>query len=235
MFRTLADRTINIEMISTSEIKISVLVPRDVRQEALRTVHEAFALDKQPPASGTKQQAAESPASPRDAAAVAARLERMEELIIDDITLDATQARLTAKGLRDTPGLAAQLFEEIGAAGINVDMIVQSLGRKGHANITFTMPRDELSKAQQVTGALAQRLGCPAPTSAPEVAKLSIFGIGMRSHTNVAQRVFQSLADAGINVDIISTSEVRLNVVVDASQGEAARAVLEKEFADARL
>jgi len=235
MFRTLSAREINIEMISTSEIKISVLVPQAVRQEALRTVHEVFRLEHEPPAAPQADPVTATIAAPGDAAEIAARLQRMEELVIDDIALDETQARVTAMGLRDTPGLAARLFEQIADAGINVDMIVQSKGRQGHANITYTVPRTDLAKAVKVTGALARDLDCPQPTSAPEVAKLSIFGVGMRSHTAVARRVFQSLADAGINVDIISTSEVRLNIVVDAADGEKAREVLEREFADARL
>ncbi len=235
MFRALGERAINIQMISTSEIKISVLVSRENSVEALRTVHETFALDKEPePAAGLPAVGAPVAAG-GDAAEVAARMERMEEMIIDEITLDTTQARVTVVGVPDTPGLAAQVSERIARAGINVDMIVQSTERESRAAITFTIPRSDLKEALRVTADLSKELGCPPPTSATEVAKLSVFGIGMRSHTKVAYRVFQCLAKAKINIDMISTSEVRLNVVVDAAQGEKARKALEEEFADVRL
>ncbi len=235
MFRALAERSINIQMISTSEIKISVLVGREGSLEALRTVHETFALDKEPEPAADLPAVGPAVAGGRDAAEVAARMERMEEMVIDDIALDASQARVTVVGLPDSPGLAAQVFDRIAEAGINVDMIVQSTEREGRASITFSIPRSDLQQALKVTTDLSKALGCPPPTSAPEVAKLSVFGIGMRSHTRVAHRVFQCLARAGINVEMISTSEVRLNVVVDAARGEKALAALEAEFADVRL
>ncbi len=235
MFRALGERGINIQMISTSEIKISVLVSRENSLDALRTVHETFALDKEPKPAGRLPAVHATVAAERDAVEVAARMQRMEEMIIDDVTLDAAQARVTVLGLPDTPGLAAQVFAHIAEAGINVDMIVQSTEREGRSSISFTVPRDTLKQALKVTDDLSKELGCPPPISTPEVAKLSVFGIGMRSHTKVAYRVFQCLAKAGINIDMISTSEVRLNVVVDAAHGEKARDALEEEFADVRL
>ncbi len=235
MFRALGKRGLNIQMISTSEIKISVLVSQDNSLEALRTVHETFGLDQRPEPSEDPSAASTAACEERDAAEVAARMERMEEMIIDDVTLDATQARVTVLGVPDTPGLAAQVFERIAAAGINVDMIVQSTQREGRSSITFTVPRSDLKRAVKVTTDLSKEIGCPQPTFAPEVAKLSVFGIGLRSHTGVAHRVFQSLAKAKINIAMISTSEVRLNIVVDAVDGEKARATLENEFADVRL
>jgi len=132
----------------------------------------------------------------------------------------------------DIPGLAAQVFDEIAEAGIVVDMIVQSFGRQGHANISFTVAQDDLDMGMAVAADLARALDCPPPTSSPKVAKLSVFGIGMRSHTSVAARMFRSLSAAGVNVDMISTSEVRVNVVVDRKQGELAIKALEEEFAD---
>jgi aspartate kinase len=156
----------------------------------------------------------------------------MEGLIIEDITLDDSQARVTTVDLPDMPGLAAQVLAEIAEAGIVVDMIVQSIGREGHANLSFTVAQGDLPEAIRVTTELAEALDCPPPTSCPKVAKLSVFGIGVRSHTDVASRMFRSLAAAGINVDIISTSEVRINVVVDGQQGQRGLEALKREFAD---
>jgi aspartate kinase len=233
MFVALAEKGINILMITTSEIKISVLVAREFAQEALRAVHEVFQLGEEPaevpalePAEKTQLENAND---------VVAQIERMEELIIEDITLDDSQARVTVVDVPDMPGLAAQVFDEVAEAGIMVDMIVQSIGRDGHANLSFTIPKRDLQKGLKLTTELAELLGCPPPTSCPEVAKLSVLGIGMKSHTSVAIRLFQALSQAGINVDMISTSEVRLNVVVDGRHGQAGLAALQEEFADVIL
>jgi aspartate kinase len=157
----------------------------------------------------------------------------MEELIIDDVTLDQSQARVTIRAVPDEPGIAAKVFERVASDGVFVDMIVQSHGRDGHANLSFTVPRDKLEKSVEICGELAESLDCGSVTSSPSVAKLSVSGIGLRSHTGVAIRMFRSLADAEINVEMINTSEVRVNVVVDGSKGHEALAVLQNAFADA--
>ncbi len=233
MFRALAAEGINILMITTSEIKISALVSRDQGLQALRTLHREFQLDKPPTANGNHP----LPAGQRsDAAAVVARLERlqrMEELTIDDVQLDDTQARVTVNDVPDTPGLAAAVFEGVAAGGMFVDMIVQSFGIDGLANMSFTVPRPDLAKAVEVAQSLAKKLKCGSVSHSPRVAKLSVSGIGMRSHTGVAIRMFESLADVGINVEMINTSEVRVNVVIDGDKGAAGLACLQKAFGDA--
>ena len=156
----------------------------------------------------------------------------MEGLIIEDVSLDESQARVTVLGLPDIPGLAAQVFDEIAEAGIVVNMIVQSVGKQGHANISFTVLQKDLPKSLRVASEQAELLGCPPPLHCPKVAKLSVFGVGMKSHTSVASRLFQSLAAEGINVDLISTTEVRINVMVNGRHGEKARAALLREFAN---
>jgi aspartate kinase len=158
----------------------------------------------------------------------------MEDLTISDIKLDDTQARVSISNVPDSPGLAAQIFERIAAGGIFVDMIVQSFGRRGHANLSFTVPQAAVGKAVQVCRELAAALDCGPVTSSPRAAKLSVSGIGMRSHTGVAIRMFRSLADAGINVEMINTSEVRVNVVVDGAAGREALKCLQQAFADAQ-
>ncbi|MBA4019093.1 MAG: aspartate kinase [Pirellula sp.] len=239
MFRSLADAGINIQMITTSEIKISVLVDREQGAAALRTVHQAFDLQKAPAdaRSGSAGAAGGShpTAAPSEAAEVVARLQNvagMEDLTIDDIALDDTQARLTISGVPDTPGIAAQVFERIAKDGIFVDMIVQSFGRGGKANLSLTVPRGDLPKALRTAEDLVKQFSCGPVSSAPKVAKLSVSGIGMRSHTGVAIRMFRALAEAGINVEMINTSEVRVNVVVDGAKGPAALDALQKAFAD---
>jgi aspartate kinase len=164
---------------------------------------------------------------------VVARMEKMEKLIIEEVALDESQARVTVAGLPDIPGLAAQVFSEIAEAGVVVDMIVQNVGRQGHANISFTVPQKDLERCLAVAAEQADLLGCPPPASCPRVSKLSVFGVGMKSHATVATRLFQALAAEGINVELIGTTEVRVNVVVDGRHGEKARAALLAEFADA--
>ncbi len=231
MFRSLADAGINIQMITTSEIKISVLVSRDRAQEALRIVHGAFALEK-PPADPIKPWTGH--ASAPDAAAVVARLQgiNMEDLTIDDVSLDTTQARVTISGVPDKPGIAAKVFEDVAAAGVFVDMIVQSHPSAAGAILSFTVPQNQLSKSVDAAKRIAQNLGCKGVSSSPIIAKLSVSGVGLRTHTGVAIRMFKALAEAGINLEMINTSEVRVNVVVDGLAGEKGLAKLQAAFAD---
>jgi len=232
MFAALADRGINILMISTSEIKISTVVERDRAEEALRAVHEAFRLDE-PPEKLAPAPPSAPPSKSKAAVNYAARMAGMEDLIITGLDLDESQSRVTLVGVPDRPGVAARIFDQIARAGVVVDMIVQSVGREGKANVTFTVPHKQLDSCLQAASAVAKALGCPPPASSPKVAKLSLSGVGMRTHTLLVRRMFQCLADAKINVDMISTSEVRFHVVVDAAQGRKALDALKKEFADA--
>jgi len=235
MFRSLADAGINIQMITTSEIKISVLVSKDQGPAALRTVHQAFALQNAPQKLNPTLAETHAAMKPGAAAEVVERLREvsgMEDLTIDDIRLDDTQARVTISGVPDAPGIAAKVFERIAADGIFVDMIVQSFGRNGKANLSLTIPRGDLAKALKTAEDLVKQFSCGPVSSAPKVVKLSVSGIGMRSHTGVAIRMFRALSEAGINVDMINTSEMRVNVVVDGAAGEKGLAALQQAFAD---
>src|SRR5262249_9773042 len=160
------------------------------------------------------------------------RLQGMEDLTIDEVALDESQSLVTIIDVPDRPGVAAGLFDEIAKAGVVVDMIVQSFGGDGQANISFTVPQADFERTVEHAQRLAKRMGCGGVNGAAKVAKLSVSGIGMRSNTSVAIRMFQSLAEAGINVDMMSTSEGRVNVVVDGRQGKPAPAGLQRAFAD---
>lgn len=233
MFRALAAGGINIQMISTSEIKISVLVDSEQANQALRIVHQAFELHKGP-AAGTATVASHT--NGVDAAAVAEALQRanMEELTIDDVSLDASQARVTIAGVPDQPGIAAGVFDQIAAAGVFVDMIVQSIGdENGRASLSFSVPKTQLDQAVVAAKKIATGLSCDSVQFSPDVAKLSVSGVGLRSHTGVAIRMFKALSDSGINVDMINTSEVRVNVVVEGKSGERGLKALQTAFADA--
>jgi aspartate kinase len=227
MFSALSAAGINVRMITTSEIKISALVDKADAQAAVQAVHRAFGLeaetvDGEADVAGT-QLVKSSPLE------VVQRLEGMEDLAIEDCQLDSSQALVTFTDLPDTPGVAAAVFEEVGRAGLNVDMIVQSHPRDGRAEISFTVPAGDRDKATDVAKRIAAARGAKV-ADVPHVAKLSITGVGIRSHAGVADRLFKPLADEGINIDLVSTSEVRLNVVVAAEHGEKSLRVLRKAF-----
>ncbi|MFO0423463.1 MAG: aspartate kinase, partial [Planctomycetia bacterium] len=227
MFTALSAAGINVRMITTSEIKISVLVDKGDAQAAVQAVHRAFGLDAET-AEGEADVAGTSlvKSSPLE---VVRRLEGMEDLAIEDCQLDASQALVTFTELPDTPGVAAEVFEELGRSGLNVDMIVQSHPRDGRAEISFTVPAGDRDRAIEVAQKIAAARGASV-ADVPHVAKLSITGVGIRSPAGVADRLFKPLADCGVNIDLVSTSEVRLNVVVAAEHGEKSLEVLRAAF-----
>ncbi len=231
MFQALADARVNIGMISTSEIKISVLIDYEQGVEGLRAVHQSFELERDPQAHPVTISRLPHPT---DALAVVKRLQGMEDLAISDITLDESQARVTIVGVPDQPGVAAKLFRRIGDEGIFIDLIVQGFGPDGCANLSFSVDHQDLPRALKLSDELVQSLTCRAVTHSPRIGKLAVSGIGLRSHTGVAIRMFKALADAGINVEMITTSEVRVNVVVEGDRGQAALAALQAAFADVR-
>ncbi len=167
MFRALAQKGINIQMITTSEIKISVLVTREHAQEALRAVHEAFQLHV-PPSDGRSGEIVHAAHRKLNTADLLARLQRMEKLAIDGIDLDESQARVTFVNQPDRPGLAAKTFDTLAAAGIVVNMIVQSNSRDGRANISVTVPQKDLQKTIATANGLAEELGCSAAHALPD-------------------------------------------------------------------
>lgn len=231
MFRALAEESINITAITTSDIKVSVLVERPRMTDALRAVHREFELDRPPHERSTFGEPTKSPAKVHSAVDVVDRLQQMEELTIHGIELDPTQARVALTDVTDTPGIAAEVFEAVASEGVLVDMIVQSVGEQGHTNLSFTVPQDDLAKATATVKELIDRVGGTV-SSTDKIAILTVTGVGIRSHTGVGTRMFQALNAAGINVDMISTSEMRVNVVVDAPQGDAGLQALKQAFAD---
>jgi aspartate kinase len=226
LFAAVSAAGINVQMITTSEIKISVLVSRDDATRTVAAAHQAFGLEA---ADGHLAQASLPPMTKSDPLEVVRRLEGMEDLAIEGCQLDASQALITFTDLPDTPGVAADVFAEVGQAGLFVDMIVQSFPREGRAEISFTVPAADRERAVAVATAIAAARGARV-TDVPHVAKLSITGVGIRSHAGVADRLFAPLAEAGVNIDLVSTSEVRVNVIVAAAAGERSLALLRQAF-----
>lgn len=234
MFRALAEAGINIEAITTSTIKVSCLVNREQGLEALRAVHNEFELGLPPEsrASFDDSLSAAKQAKEADALAVVSRLQSMEDLTVHGAELDDTQALVTLNEVPDSPGIAADIFEAVAAEGILVDMIIQGIGADGKNNLSFTVPQTDLEKASAVTKEVVGKLGGSVETLS-SIGILSVTGVGIRSHTGVGLRMFGALTEAGINIELVSTSEIKVNVVVDGSKGQAGLAALEKAFSDA--
>jgi len=152
---------------------------------------------------------------------VKAETKSMEQVVVRGVSIEKNQAKVTIAGVPDKPGVAARLFSSIADAHINVDMIVQNVSLPangatlGHTDITFTLNKDDLPKARKVIDALATESGAKEILVQEGIAKLSVVGIGMRSHSGVAATLFTALSEVGVNIQMISTSEIKIAVVVD--------------------
>ena len=148
--------------------------------------------------------------------------ERMEEVLVSGVTLDRDQAKITLRNVPDRPGLAAKIFGPIAAAHIVVDMIIQNASAAGDTDVTFTVSQRDFRGALELVQRVAAEIGAGGITSDTGVAKVSVVGLGMRSHAGVAASMFEVLAREGINIEMISTSEIKISVVVRTQQGEVA-------------
>ena len=149
----------------------------------------------------------------------------MEGVVVRGVSLDKNQAKVTLVAVPDKPGVAARIFKAIGDATVNVDMIVQNISHGSGSpatDISFTVDKPDLLKAQKVIESLRQEIGFGTVLSSENIGKLSIVGVGMKSHTGVAGKMFETLAQEGVNIDMISTSEIKISVVVDLTKGEQA-------------
>jgi aspartate kinase len=152
--------------------------------------------------------------------------ESLERAIISGIAHDTSEAKATILAVPDQPGIAARVFRPLADAGVNVDMIVQNVSAEGHTDISFTLPKEDVPAAQEILDAVAADVGASGAVCDPDVAKVSLIGAGMKTHPGVAADMFDALADAGVNIEIISTSSIRVSCVVRAADVErAVRAV----------
>jgi aspartate kinase len=152
--------------------------------------------------------------------------ELLEQPTISGIAHDTSEAKVTINGVPDRPGIAARVFRPLADAGVNVDMIVQNVSEAGHTDISFTLPVTDLPRAEPILAATAEAVGARGVTADTDIAKVSLVGAGMKTHPGVAADMFDALADAGVNIEIISTSSIRISCVVRAVEVErAVRAV----------
>ncbi|WP_431305298.1 aspartate kinase [Sediminicoccus sp. BL-A-41-H5] len=148
--------------------------------------------------------------------------EIMEKPIVSGIAYSRDEAKVTLRRVPDRPGVAARVFGPLSAANVNVDMIVQNIGADGGTDMTFTVGRSDLPRATDILEKAKAELGYEALIADPDVAKISVVGIGMRTHAGVASTMFKTLADKGINIQVISTSEIKVSVLVAADYTELA-------------
>ncbi len=157
--------------------------------------------------------------------------ETMEEAIVRGVAHDASEAKVTVHGVPDQPGVAALVFEPLAVAGINVDMIVQNVSHAGTTDISFTVPKMQAAEATRVSSETAARVGAGGVDLDEDIAKVSLVGAGMKSELGIAARMFRILSDHGINIEMISTSPIRISCVVRGSDVEAAVKSLHAGFA----
>jgi aspartate kinase len=154
----------------------------------------------------------------------------MEQVTVAGVAYDRDEAKLTVRGVPDRPGVAASLFGAIATANIVVDMIIQNVSADGTTDLTFTVPRGDYEKARALVDAAAGQIGARGVAGQTDIAKVSIVGVGMRTHAGIAARMFDVLSQEGINIQMISTSEIKISVVIDAKYTELAVRTLHDAF-----
>lgn len=154
----------------------------------------------------------------------------MEDVVVSGATISKNDAKITIRKIPDKPGRAASIFHEISKKNINVDMIIQNTSEQGLADVTFTVPKTDLNEAMATTENIVKKIEASEVISDSKIAKLSIVGIGMRNHTGIAESMFRALADEKINIQMISTSEIKVSCIIDEHNAENALRAIHKVF-----
>ncbi|MGE4649576.1 MAG: ACT domain-containing protein, partial [Myxococcota bacterium] len=158
--------------------------------------------------------------------------EAMEGLVVSGVSFNKKEAKIRVRGVRDVPGVAARIFTPLSNVGIVVDVIIQNLSQDGTTDLTFTVPRSDYARALQISQQSGESVGAEAVDGDDEIAKVSIVGLGMKDHAGVASRMFSVLADEGINIQLISTSEIKISVVIEEKYAELAVRALHAAFVE---
>ncbi len=154
----------------------------------------------------------------------------VEDPIISGVVTDMTEAKVTVLGVPDRPGVSAALFEPLAAANVNVDMIVQNTSTDGTTDISFTMPMADMSQSESIVQRVAEEIGATKVTHDDDIAKVSLVGAGMKSSPGIAAKMFRVLADEGVNIQMISTSTIRVSIIIPAGDMERAARALHTAF-----
>ena len=154
----------------------------------------------------------------------------MEQPVVSGIMCDKNQAKITLKEVPDQPGIAANIFEALATASISVDMIIQNTSEQGHTDLSFTLAREELEEAMVIMNKVAKKIHAAQVSSDAKIAKISIVGAGMRSHSGVAAQIFKTLSANNINILMISTSEIKVSCIVEQKHSKLAVTTLHEAF-----
>jgi aspartate kinase len=154
----------------------------------------------------------------------------LERAIVSGVAHDSSEAKVTIAGVPDRPGIAASVFRPLADAGVNIDMIVQNVSEAGHTDISFTLPKEDLAHAEPILQKVANEVDASGFSRDSDIAKISLVGAGMKTDPGVAADMFEALAQAGINIEIISTSSIRISCVVRAADAERAVRTLHQKF-----
>ena len=155
---------------------------------------------------------------------------KMEDVVVRGVTLTKNEAKITICDVPDKPGLASKIFGSISEAGINVDMIVQNTSRNRITDISFTVQKEDLNKALKITKEVSRMIGAGEVFADPDIARVSIIGVGMRSHPGVAAKMFSALAEKNINIEMISTSDISISCIIKKKYGISAIRAIHKKF-----
>lgn len=154
----------------------------------------------------------------------------METVLVSGIAFNKDEAKISIFGVPDQPGIAAQIFSPLSEAGVTVDMIIQNVSQDGKTDMTFTVPKTDCKKALKIVEAVAPKIDASGVKHDDAIAKVSIIGVGMRSHSGIAQTMFETLSKEGINIEMISTSEIKVSCIIAAKYTELAVRVLHEAF-----
>jgi aspartate kinase len=156
--------------------------------------------------------------------------EEMEKVVVSGIAQDRKESKITVSQVPDRPGVAASLFKPLAESNISVDMIIQNVSESGVTDISFTVRKEDVARARRIAEQVARELGARRVLCDDKIAKVSVVGLGMRSHAGIAAQIFETLASGGINIQMISTSEIKVSCVVDEKYGELAVRLLHEAF-----
>lgn len=156
--------------------------------------------------------------------------DKMEDVVISGVTLNKSEAKITICDVPDQPGIAAKLFKEVSREGINVDTIVQNVSRKGYTDVSFTVPLADLGRAKKVTESVARKINAEKVLEDKDIARVSVVGVGMKTHPGVAAKMFEALADKKINISMITTSEISISCIIKKENAEKAVKAVHARF-----
>jgi aspartate kinase len=168
--------------------------------------------------------------SSKEGTIISKEVKAMEEVLVSGVTANKGEAKVTICDVPDRPGIAASIFKDLASGDINVDMIIQNISRTGYTDVSFTVPLAELSKTKQIMGKIVRDVKAKGVIYKDDIAKVSIVGVGMRSHSGVAAKMFEALASKKINIDMISTSEIKISCVINKRHADEAVRVIHQAF-----